>query len=1665
MKMSYKRKIFLFILFIFLNTAYIFASNESKVSAYVSDLTWTNQAVLPGGIVWLFDIKVNNNDTETTITIQDIELAVTGNASTNFDTVMVENRLASIGSQPNRPLGNSNISGNDIDITDIDLQVSPGANRVFSIYAKVDTAIRNNNWFYMELLSIKYSSTPDSPPPLIEANLQGDRRTKNIICRFNIDKYPITSGINFAGAEAGPFPVLRFSAGGSNDERLGSVNIVLREVNGRFWPGGNELDHYGDLDSISIYDVSGDSDVLVRRLSRERLPRPSLGNIYTGAGEFFSEELSDTIHLPWTDTHSFSIISIGCSYPISKNYSSSYNFEIRVKTGKGWGNPDTAIIGGSNNVDANYVSFGDKFDVFIPENGLKFIESNSTSKVFSSSDTVISNIITLVAQQWIQTDTNGINSRIVQDAPDLLSGFPLSEPDDNSFLDFHPNKMFRISLLAGSSQTSNIPELTDIDLYITSEDDDFNPREVFKPITSDAFSGISVWYNENTENINFDYNDKLLKLSPSYTRWEPISDTEWSIRLSLQSGFKLPVNDNTNYPGAVNFTKHSEYIWVRFLLSENSKFNQTWQAEIPVNGLIFSNAVKSNFSKPAEAHFKNNPPVIFRNQLETKNVLSNSDPFPVVSFEISASEDSPVYLTALQFVLERPVSHPTNFTVSDLEPLSDSYVQGIINKISKSGIALYRDNTNHPSNNAGKFDIGIDTLINLSFDDISIIPPSALPQFYNDNNIGVHLSFVGSNDTKITDSGAEFFLVFKTSKTADNNDIFRVAFGDPVSGDGVDPKIILSDTNAVPQNINNKYKIFSQFDLDNPYYVTFQDYDGVPFRRATQGIKRNNRFFSDWVHIHSAPSLVFENLTSPNQFIDAYSNKISVISFNLNDSSESKNKLNSIRVVCSDASLIASLNNTRKSGLQLWYDADNNGVFDSEKDEFITLSSISWSSDTEANLVLSNPFSISDTNSENFRFFLVARTSKANYGDTIVFEIPHSGIQYNIGSSPDDYNIKTNILTFSPPVKFENLIEVHQTISSSDSPLAVIGINLNDNSSQPKIKLEKIIVEFITESEDPFLNSDIASFTNDKYSGLSVWRDNTNDGIFDPDSDTQIRFNTGGISWGGVSEKGEPLTVDFTKVISADSHLIKLPDTDIGNDAGNNFFIVIYPSNTISYEKEFRVYIPSGSLKLSSGSSQNNFLSNVIKSVDNKLPFISQESIVVKTEKYISLLKDTALLKNNYINKNKEVIINFDVQDFIEGIHEIYLDVSALNLDDTEQLNFNPSSSSDIYSDSFQFNTGNLPEVSEGEIALSFMLNDGTLIREIQRVYLYYDKTPPVLTIDNNDETIHSQLPLLFTGSAIDLPLVNNGYYSGIDTVLFTLSVDTGSGFNDVIDSANALPVNNTAVSSEAVFSTYEVNLLTGYGAGSYRFTVYAIDKSSNISYNRIKFLVGNLANVQIVSPQDPFYISQGQFYVDFEVIINNGISSASNFTGLNNFSSNWKSENFSSNSSSEQKKIYLYSNNMKIAQTPNNWRGLSYTFTDVPVKPSSDNINRITAVSVDKHGNRSDTSNIVRVSMTDVISIGISNKNNNEPAFNPDLNQSLFVNIPVDCSSAKMKVFTLSGELVRKIRWLPGDSNLEWNGKNDSSRTVKNGVYLVELSIISATQSFNKTFPIAVVR
>ena len=268
----------------------------------------------------------------------------------------------------------------------------------------------------------------------------------------------------------------------------------------------------------------------------------------------------------------------------------------------------------------------------------------------------------------------------------------------------------------------------------------------------------------------------------------------------------------------------------------------------------------------------------------------------------------------------------------------------------------------------------------------------------------------------------------------------------------------------------------------------------------------------------------------------------------------------------------------------LWEDVDGDGIFDFSLDSQI---SSGYSGDWTVTLHPSSPEAIDSTINNIVDYFVVIRTEphsqaeerKIAYGADFKVSIEPGGVVFEAakpdeGLSRKEANVKEIIAN----------LEMHDYaglyIDATSSPIPVIGINACDGPDYTDT-LQYVKVTFLGPGSGvpvPFCPSDLAGLvTDDEISGVSLWRDNKeegNIGTFDPQRsrrDTFIPLSQSDLLWykpdGNEWSSGDP-EQDYYYTILRPQTAIQLlnDDTYTDSDRGDDYFVCIRTSSNIPYD-------------------------------------------------------------------------------------------------------------------------------------------------------------------------------------------------------------------------------------------------------------------------------------------------------------------------------------------------------------------------------------------------------------------------------------------------------------------------------------------------------------------
>ena len=173
-------------------------------------------------------------------------------------------------------------------------------------------------------------------------------------------------------------------------------------------------------------------------------------------------------------------------------------------------------------------------------------------------------------------------------------------------------------------------------------------------------------------------------------------------------------------------------------------------------------------------------------------------------------------------------------------------------------------------------------------------------------------------------------------------------------------------------------------------------------------------------------------------------------------------------------------------------------------------------------------------------------------------------------------SITTDTLTGSSVVltSYENMVETGQRIENESFPTAVIGINVADGGLDQLLNSVKVYFSG-TNFSPP---QDLAPLTQDKFSGVALYKDADGNGTFDEDTDTLVDIQRP--LWANDADG------DYVNLVAESGQ--DVPDDDTGDDDGPDYFIVIRTSNDLQYRDTIQATIKRDAIIFTSGTSNAN---------------------------------------------------------------------------------------------------------------------------------------------------------------------------------------------------------------------------------------------------------------------------------------------------------------------------------------------------------------------------------------------------------------------------------------------------------------------------------------------
>lgn len=148
-----------------------------------------------------------------------------------------------------------------------------------------------------------------------------------------------------------------------------------------------------------------------------------------------------------------------------------------------------------------------------------------------------------------------------------------------------------------------------------------------------------------------------------------------------------------------------------------------------------------------------------------------------------------------------------------------------------------------------------------------------------------------------------------------------------------------------------------------------------------------------------------------------------------------------------------------------------------------------------------------------------------------------------------------------------------QWINAPSRPVAVIGINLSQNSGE---RLLAVGANFTDAGGDgDFTSTDLAPLAADTSSGLALYIDNKTDGTYGAFDPADLPVQLSSVPQWNLSAGG------FSASLSTGG--VPIPGNDLGNNTGPDFFVVVRTSGTASGGDDFTVSLGPGNLLTDNG--------------------------------------------------------------------------------------------------------------------------------------------------------------------------------------------------------------------------------------------------------------------------------------------------------------------------------------------------------------------------------------------------------------------------------------------------------------------------------------------------
>jgi len=209
-----------------------------------------------------------------------------------------------------------------------------------------------------------------------------------------------------------------------------------------------------------------------------------------------------------------------------------------------------------------------------------------------------------------------------------------------------------------------------------------------------------------------------------------------------------------------------------------------------------------------------------------------------------------------------------------------------------------------------------------------------------------------------------------------------------------------------------------------------------------------------------------------------------------------------------------------------------------------------------ADIYLNQPVPLpADDNDRGSDFFVVIRTGdEIDYLDSFSISLPSNSLLFSNGNSFSNVDITTNRITAKIPVLISDLVVPGGTQIVAGEILPIFSLLMYDNNAEIKNYIHELNIYF--SGENPVGN--LAPLTTDENSGVLLYKDSNNDGIWQS-SDTLI--NPASIYW---------INGNRVRMIFIQNDSVEVPDTK-----GQYYFIVIKANTSVNVGNTLKAEIRS----------------------------------------------------------------------------------------------------------------------------------------------------------------------------------------------------------------------------------------------------------------------------------------------------------------------------------------------------------------------------------------------------------------------------------------------------------------------------------------------------------